>query len=122
YTIGILDFVFQESDKDKYFHEVKLTEQETKEVFYEKLTFLYLEMPKFMKTEAELETKFDKWLYVLKNLPRLERIPSKLKEKVFKKLFKTAEIAKLKPEKYKQYEASLNSYRDLFNIKKKYLS
>ncbi|PID26478.1 MAG: hypothetical protein CR982_10075, partial [Candidatus Cloacimonadota bacterium] len=102
--------------------EVKLTEQETKEVFYEKLTFLYLEMPKFMKTEAELETKFDKWLYVLKNLPRLERIPSKLKEKVFKKLFKTAEIAKLKPEKYKQYEASLNSYRDLFNIKKKYLS
>ncbi|PID26525.1 MAG: hypothetical protein CR982_09870, partial [Candidatus Cloacimonadota bacterium] len=48
YTIGILDFVFQESDKDKYFHEVKLTEQETKEVFYEKLTFLYLEMPKFM--------------------------------------------------------------------------
>ena len=121
YTIGILDFVFEESDTEKYRHDVRLTEQETKEVFYDKLTYIYLEMPKFQKTETELKTRFDKWLFILKNLPKLDRIPVELKEKIFLKLFETAEIAKLKPEEYKQYEASVNAYRDIFNIKNTYL-
>ncbi len=121
YTIGILDFVFEESDPDKFRHDIKLTEQETKKVFYDKLTFIYLEMPKFNKTEKELETRFEKWMFVLKNLPKLERIPSELKEKIFLKLFETAEIAKLNPNEYKQYEASVNAYRDIFNIKNTYL-
>ncbi len=116
YTIGILDFVFEESEPDKYRHDVKLTEQETYKVFYNKLNYIYLEMPKFEKTEKDLETHFDKWMYVLKNLPKLDRIPTKLKEKIFLKLFETAEISKLKPEEYKQYEASINAYRDIFNI------
>ena len=120
YTIGILDFVFEESDPDKYRHDVKLTEQETKKVFYDKLNYIYLEMPKFEKTEKELKTRFDKWMFVLKNLPKLDRIPVELKEKIFLKLFETAEIAKLKPSEYKQYEASVNAYRDIFNIKNTY--
>ena len=117
YTIGILDFVFEESDSNKYRHDVKLTEQETKKVFYNKLNYIYLEMPKFNKTEKELETRFDKWMFVLKNLPKLERIPTELKEKIFLKLFETAEIAKLAPNEYKKYEASVNAYRDILNIK-----
>lgn len=117
YTIGILDFVFEESDPNKYRHDVKLTEQETKKVFYDKLNYIYLEMPKFNKTEKELATRFDKWMFVLKNLPKLERIPVELKEKIFLKLFETAEIAKLDPNEYKKYEASVNAYRDIFNIK-----
>ena len=120
YTIGILDFVFEESDPNKFRHKVKLTEQETKKVFYDKLTFIYLEMPKFNKSVKELQTRFDKWMYVLKNLPVLDRIPVELKEKIFLKLFEIAEIAKLKPEEYKQYEASLNAYRDILNIKNTY--
>ncbi len=60
-------------------------------------------------------------MFVLKNLPRLERIPVALKEKIFLKLFETAEIAKLKPNEYKQYEASVNAYRDIINIKNTHL-
>jgi len=120
YTIGILDFEFEESDSNKYRHDVKLTEQETKSVFYDKLTYIYLEMPKFTKTEKELKTRFEKWMFILKNLPKLDRIPVALKEKIFLKLFETAEIAKLNPNEYKQYEASVNAYRDVFNIKKTY--
>jgi len=117
YTIGILDFVFEESDPHKFRHNVKLTEQETKDVFYDKLHYIYLEMPKFQKSEKELETRFDKWMFVLKNLPKLDRIPVELKGRIFLKLFETAEIAKLKPDEYKQYEASVNAYRDILNIK-----
>ena len=46
-------------------YKVKLTDIETQRVFYDKLTTIYLEMPKFHKTESELETRFDQWLYVL---------------------------------------------------------
>ena len=70
YTIGILNFCFNKKDST-YYHEVKLMDTATREVFYDKLTFIYLEMPKFTKTEAELSTMFDKWLYAIRNLPSL---------------------------------------------------
>jgi len=117
YTIAILDFVF-DSDKvepNKFRYDVKLTDTETKKVFYDKLTFIYLEMPKFNKDVDELENRFEKWLYVLRNLNRLERIPEKLKEQIFEKVFETAEIAKFTPDQVRSYEDSLKYYRDLKN-------
>ena len=117
YTIAILDFVF-DSDKhepEKFRYDVKLSDIETKKVFYDKLTFIYLEMPKFNKTVDELKTRFDKWLYILRNLNRLDRIPEKLGEKIFEKLFETAEIAKFTPAQVRSYEDSLKYYRDLKN-------
>jgi predicted transposase/invertase (TIGR01784 family) len=134
FTVGILDFIFSDDKIDdeenapKKIHK-KIEKDESKEVrhvvnlkdqncrvFYDKLTFIYLEMPNFKKTEDELETPYDKWLYVLKNLPTLEKRPSKLQEKIFQRLFETAEIAKFTPEEKQQYEDSLKSYRDLKNV------
>lgn len=117
YAIAILDFVFDENKKqsDKFRYDVKLTEQETKIVFYDKLTFIYLEMPKFNKKVEELTTRFEKWLYIIKNLHKLDRIPEKLKENIFMQLFETAEIAKFSRQEYRDYEDSLKYYRDLKN-------
>jgi len=72
-------------------------------------------MPKFTKTVEELETHFEKWMYVLKNLKRLDDIPDKLRERIFEKMFSVAEVAKLSPDEYMAYIDSLNSYRDLQN-------
>lgn len=117
YTIAILDFVFDEdkNEPNKFRYDVKLTEQETKEVFYDKLTFIYLEMPKFNKEIEELETRFEKWLFVLKNLHKLDRVPEKLKENIFLQLFETAEISKFSQQEYQDYENSLKYYRDIKN-------
>ena len=117
YTVAILDFVFEEDkdDEDKYRYDVMLTDIDTHKVFYNKLTFTYLEMPKFNKKVEELDTRFEKWMYVLKNLKRLDRLPEKLREKIFEKIFSVAEIAKLSKEEYKQYIVSLNAYRDFKN-------
>jgi predicted transposase/invertase (TIGR01784 family) len=136
FTVGILDFVFsdentteeskpkkkvqkeslKEPKEDKEVrHVVNLKDQKCR-VFYDKLTFIYLEMPNFTKTEDELETTYDKWLYVLKNLATLPNRPLKLQEKIFQRLFETAEIAKFSPEEKEQYEESLKSYRDLKNV------
>ena len=113
YTIGILNFSFPDRiGQERYLREVQLIDRETHEVFYDKLMFIYLEMPKFRKSEDELISQFDKWMYVLKNLHRLQDKPVKLQEKVFDKLFHEAEIAKLKPEDMKAYEESLKVYRD----------
>jgi len=116
YTVGILDFVFDDRDKDRtVVTEVKLMDTEKKTVFYDKLTFIYLQMPNFGKTEDELETHFDKWLYVIKNLHRLQDRPAKLRERVFEKLFGLAEIGKFGYEERLEYEDSLKVYRDLKN-------
>jgi len=118
YTIGLLDFVFDEDKKspDYYHHQVKLMETEKKKVFYDKLTYIYIEMPKFQKKEEELETHFEKWLYVLKNMPDLQDIPEKLQERIFKKVFQEAEIAKLGQREYGEYEDSLKRYRDMNGV------
>jgi len=117
YTVGILDFVFDEDkDSPEYFHHhVQLMETKRKRVFFDKLTYIYLEMPKFTKTEDELETHFDKWLYILKNLPRLQERPQRIQERVFQRLFKAAEIARFDPSELAAYEESLKHYRDLKN-------
>ena len=115
YTIGILDFVFDEDkdDEEYYHHVVRLMDIEKKEVFYDNLTYIYLEMPKFKKTEDELESLFDKWLYALKNLPRLLERPAALQERIFKKFFKVAETANLSKEEYAKYWESEKIYHDL---------
>lgn len=117
YTIGILNFSFpDQAEEDRYLREVQLIDKETSEVFYDRLTFIYLEMPKFRKTEDELVSQFDKWMYVLKNLHRLQDRPVKLQERVFEKLFSEAEIAKLSSEDMKAYEESLKVYRDNYSV------
>lgn len=115
YTIGIQNFCYDSKDPS-YYHEVKLMDTSTKEVFYDKLTFIYLEMPKFTKTEAELETLFDKWLYAIRNLASLMERPHALQEKVFQHLFEAAEIAKFDRKERYEYEESLKNYRDWFSV------
>jgi len=68
-----MDFVFDDEHPDWFRHEVMLLEIRSNEVFYDKLTFIYLEMPKFIKPESELVTHFDKWMYLLKNLNKFPR-------------------------------------------------
>lgn len=80
YTIGLLDFIFPEDqyNDEVMHHEIRLMDCATKRVFYDKLTFIYLEMPEFHKTEAELETNFDRWMYLLTHMEVLERCPPAL--------------------------------------------
>lgn len=112
YVIGILNFTFDQRDDQYFHHEVQLMDKRTKEVFYDKLTFIYLEMPKFNKQEEELNGMFEKWLFVLRNLSRLMERPRALQERIFTKLFEAAEIAQFTQQEFQAYEESLKIYRD----------
>ncbi len=118
YTISIMDFKFDEQKEEahKFRHDVQLLDVETKKVFYNKLRFIYLEMPKFNKTIDELTTHYEKWLFILQNLSQLDKIPEKLREKIFLKLFEAAEIAKFDTTEQRAYQDSLKYYRDWKNV------
>ena len=116
YSVGILDFIFDDhKDEAELLHVVELKNQRG-EVFYDKLKFIYIELPKFKKQETDLETHFDKWLYVLTHLSRLQDHPAPLQDRIFTKLFEAAEIAKFSPKERADYEESLKYYRDIKNV------
>ena len=117
YTIALLNFDMKEEsfDKNTITHTVKLCDIDTNKVFYKKLDFIFVEIAKFKKKEDELETLYDKWRYMLKNLYKLENRPKALRDKVFDRLFQEAEIAKFTPEELREYEDSLKAYRDIKN-------
>ncbi|MEO1633706.1 MAG: Rpn family recombination-promoting nuclease/putative transposase [Cyanobacteria bacterium J06631_9] len=116
YTVGILDVVFDDhKDDDTILHTVELKNQNC-EVFYDKLKFIYLELPKFTKTVDQIETHFDKWLFLLKHLPDLQDPPEIMQEGTFRRLFEVAELANFSLDEQDAYENSLKYYRDMQNV------
>lgn len=116
YTVGVLDFVFDDhKHDDTIVHIVELKNQHC-EVFYEKLKFIYIELPKFTKSVNELETRRDKWLFLLKHLAELTDRPDLLQDSIFSQLFDVAEIANFSPVEQDGYQNSLKYYRDMNNV------
>ncbi|MCL2650781.1 MAG: Rpn family recombination-promoting nuclease/putative transposase [Candidatus Azobacteroides sp.] len=112
YTIAIMDFILFDDDEN-YFHDIKLIEESTGKVFYDKLVYKYLELPKFTKSINELETNFDRWVYLLKKLPTFENRPPELKGKIFDMLFRVADISQLTPEEMEKYKKHITEYADI---------
>ena len=112
-----IDTVNNRKDKkhpvDKYATYAQLIDRDTHQVFYKKLTFVFLELPKFAKETNELTNYIDWWMYVLKNLATLDRLPDALRNEIFEQLFFKAEIAKLSKEERKKYDQSLKQLRDM---------
>jgi predicted transposase/invertase (TIGR01784 family) len=106
YFIAILDFI-----ERKFRRDVCLKDQDG-DVFYDKLHFKFLQMPLFNKTEHELESHFDKWVYFLKHLEDMDHIPAILNEPVFQKGFDIAEVSHLSTEQYDDYLKSVLSYNE----------
>jgi predicted transposase/invertase (TIGR01784 family) len=116
YTVGVLDFVFDDHRHEaELLHIVELKNQRC-EVFYDKLKFIYIELPKFTKSLEELSSHLDKWLFLLRHLAELSDRPTPLQEGIFNQLFDVAEIANFSPAEQETYEGSLKYYRDLNNV------
>jgi predicted transposase/invertase (TIGR01784 family) len=110
YFVAILDFHYdEEEEKRKFRRDVSLKDQDGEE-FFSKLHFRFLQMPLFKSKENELQTKFDKWCYFLKNLESFDHIPAILNEPIFQKAFETSKIANLTPEQRNLYDENLIQY------------
>jgi predicted transposase/invertase (TIGR01784 family) len=126
YTVSILDFLIDDNSysakkkkiatKTPVKTTAKLMDIDTKEIFYDKLTYVQIQIPLFVKEEQELATMEDKWFYIIRNLQRFQNRPAALEERIFDKVFKTAEIAKFNKKERGAYEDSLKQYRDIKNV------
>jgi predicted transposase/invertase (TIGR01784 family) len=117
YLVALLeDFTLEINRGQEYLHDICLCNRDTGEIFYDKLGYTYIELRNFVKTDIELETDLDKWLYVLKNMSRMDKIPAYLRKPVFEKLFNIAEYSNLTKEEKIMYDSSLKYKWDNKNV------
>jgi len=111
YSINILNFNLNKKEKTKkYVSVVQLIEKETHKVFYDKLTFVFIELKRFKKTISELDNLYERWIYIIKYLQKLQNEPVEIQDKIFKLLFKTAKIANMTKNEVTNY------LKDLINM------
>ncbi len=92
--------------------DIVLADRDTHELFSGKMRFIFLELPSFTKEESECETDFERWIYVLKNMETLQRLPFKARNAVFQKLEQIVDIAAMSKEDRMKYDESIKVYRD----------
>ena len=92
--------------------DVMLMDKKSKQVFSDKLRLVYLQLPLFEKEVAECENDFDRWIYVLKNMETIKRLPWAAQNSVFQKLAEIADVSSLTKEERLHYDEALRKYRD----------
>lgn len=110
YGVFFMNFRFHETSKFRT--DVILADRETGELFCDKLRQVFLELPRFTKSESECTTNFDRWIYTLKNMERLKDIPFQPYMAVFKQLSEITDIAAMSKEDRLRYDESIKIYRD----------
>jgi predicted transposase/invertase (TIGR01784 family) len=116
YFIGILDFSLACFHDEHYLHFGQLTDIYSKEVMFKKLSFIYIEMNKFKKNEAELANHLEWWLYFLRELVTFDDIPNQFQGDIIEEAFNLAKLANMSHEDRHTYELSLKYYRDFVNV------
>ena len=74
-----------------------------------------LQMPCFTKEREECDNHFERWIYILKNMEILDRMPWAAQNAVFQRLADIAEVSKLNKEERLEYDHALKRYRDTLN-------
>ena len=114
YFVGFMDFSLHEGS-DRVLYRYSLRENETGEEMTGSLQFVFLELTNCRKALTPEATLLDNLCYALHNMEHLTDRPEELKEEIFKRLFKTAEIATFTPEERIKYENDMTTERDIQN-------
>ena len=80
------------------------------------LRFVFLELGRFKKRIWELQTVFDKWMYLLKHMHEMVSIPKEFGDPLFTRLFLLAKINNFTSDEYKQYQKSLENMSEFDNV------
>ena len=112
YGVFFMNFKSMELDNDKLRTDIVLSDKETHKMFTNKVRMIYLQLPCFTKSEAECNTLFDCFIYTLKNMEILDRMPFMAKNAVFKKLAEIADVNTLTQEEHEKYDSSIKVLRD----------
>jgi len=114
YLIAFTSFAL-DGQPSKFRVDVGMTDLESGELFNDKLRLVYLQLPLFVKEADDCENDFERWIYVLKNMETLNRLPWMAKSAVFRRLAEVAEVSALSKEERIKYDHALKVYRDSIN-------
>ena len=113
YTICFMNFQPSDLLSSKFRTDVGLMDMQALKPVSDKFRLIYLSLPLFpRKTEAECENDFERWIYVLKNMETLERMPFQAQNALFEKLAAITDVSALSEKDQERYEESLRIYRD----------
>ena len=115
YLVAFLNFCPMDFDK-KFRSDIGLADKENNKLFSDKMRMTFMQLPLFTKEADECDTDFDKWIYVLKNMETLTRLPWAAKSSVFKRLEQIADVASLSRQERMKYDVGLRKYRDTLSV------
>ena len=116
YVVCIMNFMPREHEVTKFRTDVALREKSSDSMFSDKLRFIYLSLPFFDKSEEECETGFEKWIYVLKYMEVLERLPLAEQKKMLDHLAKLPDVRFLSSEEREKYDESIKAADDYYGV------
>ena len=115
YLVAFLNF--SPLDFKKQFRtDVVLAEKGTVEQFSDKLRMIFLQLPLFDKEADECENQVERWIYLLKNMETLNRLPWAAQSAVFRKLESIADVGAMTRDERLKYDEALKKYRDTISV------
>ncbi len=116
YTIVFVDGFVVFNNRLGFYHSISLRHNDDDELFDTKLNFIYVELDRYQKNINEIKTDLDGWLYILKNISKLNDLPDSLRKLEFEKVFDLAEFTKLTKKEQQMYDSDLKRKWDAQNI------
>ena len=116
YGIYFVNFPIDKSEiTEHYCKDIAMIDKHTGKVFNNKFRQIYIELPRFMKSEADCNSFLEYWIYNLVNMNNLKEISFKDRKAIFDKLERLASQANLTEEERARLEEDWKNYNDYFN-------
>lgn len=117
YVVSILDFVMGDDPQSNVVRTAyRLYEDNSHKLLTDRVTFIFIELPKFKKTVEELDGNILEGMYFcFKNMPELESRPEVLDHHVFTKIFDVTELYNMDQETRDKVLDNMTTERDLKN-------
>ena len=117
YGVFMMNFDWHEGQEEPLREDVCLMNECTHEVFSDKMRMTFLKIPMMDKDADDCRDTFDRWLYLLKHMDKMEVMPKVfMNDPVFRRLGEVAKVAALTDNEREAYDKSLKVYRDSYAI------
>ena len=73
---------------------------------------IYIQLPYFEKSAEACENNFDRWIYLLKHMETIVKLPWPEKNPVFQRLAEISDLGSLSREERMKYDEAIRKYRD----------
>ena len=117
YVISIMDFTIEQNDGIAEVKTVyRLLEEQYRTLLTDRLTYIFIELPKLKKGAADLDGSILEGMYFcLRNMYKLKARPDALKHQVFDTIFTTCEFLEMDEETRNAILKNMTTERDLKN-------